>query len=560
MTGFKTLLAIAAPFRSQLLLVGLLAIAGSLATLAIPWLAGQMLARATAGDAGSMGLPVALLLVTVAVTALLNFVVALVSGSTSAKVLARLRKLIHDHTQHLPLAFHESRRQGDTLALLTMEIFQFSYFLSGTLTNIPSRLLTTFGAVVMMMSIDLRLGLLVPLLVPAFYLVLKIIGRRLRGIAIQHQQAEARVMAIAEENLDMLPAIKAFARERFESDRYGAEVDSSMRLMLSENRIYAALQPLIGLVAASAAILLLLLAGDRVESGTMTSAQLFGFLLYAALLTRPVAELAHVYGQVQTARGTLARLQSVLAEKGEPGYDRKGRLAEARGEIAVNAITFAYPGREPTLRNLDLTIRAGEVIALTGANGAGKSTLIKLLLRFYEPQAGSIELDGIDIATLDVRELRRRIGLVPQHVYLFNGSIRDNIAYGLEGASEVAIETAARLAQAHEFIVELPQGYETQIGDHGLRLSGGQRQRIALARALVKDPPVLILDEATSMYDLDGESAFIAACGTALAGRTVIIITHRPASLAMADRVVCIEDGKAHPAVARARLHAEAAR
>ena len=261
-------------------------------------------------------------------------------------------------------------------------------------------------------------------------------------------------------------------------------------------------------------------------------------------MSRPVGALAHVYGQIQTAHGTLARLQSVLGQSVEPGYGSLGRLSEARGSISFKGVTFAYPRRDPTLRGVDLDIRPGEVIALTGSNGAGKSTLIKLLLRYYEPAQGDICVDGRNIRSFNISDLRRQIGLVGQHVQLFNGTIRANIAYGKDDATDDEIEAAARLVQSWEFITELPQGLDTEIGDHGVRLSGGQRQRVALARALVKNPPILMLDEATAMYDLEGESAFIAACGTALKGRTVILITHRSASLPMADRTVCVHHGK----------------
>ena len=204
---------------------------------------------------------------------------------------------------------------------------------------------------------------------------------------------------------------------------------------------------------------------------------------------------------------------------------------------------FAYPGRAPALKGLSLRIAAGETVALTGPNGAGKSTLAHLLMRLMDPTQGTITIDGADIAQVTLPSLRRQIGVVPQHVLLFNGSVNDNIAYGLPGATPEAVQAAARAAQADAFISALPQGYDTLVGDHGVRLSGGQRQRIALARALLKDPAILILDEATAMFDPEAERSFITDCHDALAQRTVILITHRPASLALADRVLRLEAG-----------------
>lgn len=540
----QSLLKFAAPYIRQLILVGLLTLASSLLMLAVPWLAGRMLGDILSASGIGEGGLVGLLLLALVTIALLNFVVAYVSGDTAARLLSDLRLRIYEHLQALPIGFHENHRQGDTLALMTYEVARLSGFLTGTLVRIPSQLATVAGAAFLMFQIEPRLALIVPLLVPAFYVILKVIGRRLRGLAQSIQEAEAEVVAIAEENLEMLPAIKAFAREELEAARYRDQVQRAMGLSRQEYRIFAALEPAIGLVAAIAAVLLLYLAGQSVQIGSMTPSGLFSFLFYAALLTRPVAALANVYGQVQSTRGTLARLQSVLEKTLEPGYAATSRLKCTQGGISFRDVSFAYPGRQRVLNGLDLDIQPGEVVALTGPNGAGKTTLVNLLLRFYELEEGYILLDGEDIRAVSVQDLRQQIGLVSQRVLLFNGSIRANIAYGNVGADDAQIEAAARLAQAWDFISQLPQGLDTQIGDHGVRLSGGQRQRISLARALLKNPPILVLDEATSMYDLEGEAAFIEACSAALASRTVIIITHRPASLAMANRVLSLEDGR----------------
>lgn len=537
-----SLLALARPYRRKLLVIGGFGIASSLLTLAVPWLAGTMLGSMFSSTRPSAGL-IPLLLALLAATALVNFASACVAGATGATILADLRLRIYRHLQSLPIAFHEKSRQGDTLALMTYELARLSSFLTGTLANTPAQFMTVVGAVVIMARLDGRLALLVPLLVPGFYLTLKVVGRHLRTIAEAIQQAEAEVVAVAEENLEMLPAIKAFAREERETARYAAVVEGAMRLAVRENRIFAALQPTIGFITAAAAILLLYAAGQNVKSGSMSPTELFSFLFYTALLTRPAATLANLYGQIQSARGTMARLQGVLRHEIEHGFDSGEKLGPVEGAIAFEHVGFAYPDRGNALRDVSLSILPGEIVAITGANGAGKTTLIHLLLRLYQPLTGKILLDGHDIARFRVQDLRSKIGLVSQRTFLFNGTIRENIAFGLDGASAAAIERAAKLSQAWDFIGALPRGLDTRIGDHGVRLSGGQRQRIALARALVKNPPILVLDEATSMYDLDGEDAFIEACATALAGRTVILITHRPASLAMATRILQLRDG-----------------
>ena len=541
---FRDLLAIARPYRWQLVLLGLLSILGSAAMLAIPALGARLLGGMFDANNRSGATIAALLVAAVVAIALVNFLTTLYSGNTAARLLADLRQRIYRHVQALPLGYHENHRQGDTLALMTYEVAQLGTFLTSTLTSIPSRLLTVIGAVAIMFTIDPLLAAIVPILVPAYYLVLRIVGRRLRGLAVRIQEAEAEVVAVADENLEMLPAIKAYAREDIEAARYGAAVGHSMALAQKQNRIYAVLGPAIDLASATAAIALLVVAGGNLRSGTMSPTELFSFLFYAALLTRPVSALSFIYGQVQTARGTLNRLHAVLQQEPEAGYGADGALKNVKGAISLRGVSFAYPDREPVLDNVDLEIPAGQIVALVGENGAGKTTLVNLLLRFYEPDEGTIGFDGQDIGAVQLQELRRQFGLVPQRPLLFNGTIRDNIGFGLAGASNEAIAQAARLAQAHDFVSGLTKGYDTEIGDHGVRLSGGQRQRIALARALLADPPVLILDEATSMFDLDGEQAFIASCEQALKGRTVILITHRPASLALAERLLRVEDGK----------------
>lgn len=411
-----------------------------------------------------------------------------------------------------------------------------------------------------LLAIDPLIALAVPLLVPAYYIALKLIGRRLRGLATRRQEAEAAIYAAAEQDLAMLPATKAFAREESRLFAYEARLEEARKLSFREARIYAGLGPALSLVTAIAAVALVLIAGRGVTDETMSPAELFSFLLYAALLTRPVSSLANLYGQFQTAKGTLTRLQSVLAQPAEAGYTGKGRLQSCRGAISLRGVSFTYPGRAGTLDHIDLDIAPGEVIALTGENGAGKSTIANLIQRFYVPERGSITLDGRDIATLELGHLRTLIGFVPQRPLLFNGTVRENIVFGREDVSDGQLARATSLAQADDVIAMLPAGLETQIGDHGVKLSGGQRQRIALARALVVDPPVLILDEATSMYDLEAETAFIEACKHALVGRTVILITHRPASLTLADRVVNLRGGHIVDIIERTRLALTTAR
>ncbi|WP_158497274.1 ABC transporter ATP-binding protein [Methylocystis sp. ATCC 49242] len=541
--NLRALVAYAAPYRVSLLFASGVTLAETGAALVVPWLGGRFAGDMLSQGQGPVGSTLLALLAALAAQALLKFLNGYLVASVSERILADLRVRIYDHLQSLPLSFYHQRPRGDILALITREISQLSEFITGTFIAAAPTLLTIFGAILQMFSIDVLLAGLVAGLTPIFILLLKIVGRKLRPLSGELQEAEATSVAIAEENLGMLPIIKMYTREKQEGQRYRRQIYNVVRLSTLQQRIYAALDPAVQLIAASAVVLLLWVATGQMAQGSLTPAGLVSFILYSAMLSRPIGAIAGLYGRTQMARGTLERLHRVLAERPEPIALTGLTLQRVRGEIEFRGVSFHYPGRPPVLKSLDFHIRAGETIAITGHNGAGKSTLMHLLMRLYELDAGRIFIDGVDIANVDLHSLRSQIGVVPQRVLLFNSSVRANIGFGDPRAEQAAIERAARSAQAHDFISRLPAGYDTVIGDDGVRLSGGQRQRIALARALIKNPPILALDEATAMFDPQGEASLIGELRDGLAGRTVILITHRPASLALADRVVKLEGG-----------------
>jgi len=543
---FRTLVAWAAPYRLALAAGAALMLGESAAALAIPWIAGLLADTILQGGGAAPALRAALLamLGLFAAQALLRFATAWLLDSTADRIVADIKVRLYDHLQALPLAYHHRRRLGDTLALLTNDVYVVSGFLSGTAVAVLPLAVTAAGAALLMLQIRVDLAVLALVLVPLFYLVLKVAGRRLRPLAAQLQDEEAQAIAVAQENLGLLPAIKVFTREPQESARYRARIDRILGLAARQRRVLTAFGPLLQFIASAGVVLILALASGDLLEGNLSPAQLVSFLLYAQLLARPVAGLADVYGQTQGMRGALARLQQAIAEPPEASGTAAGALSPVRGEVELRGVTFAYEGRAPALEGVDLHIAAGETVALVGPNGAGKSTIGHLLVRLHDPAAGRILIDGTDIATVTLASLRGQVGVVPQHVMLFNASVRHNIAYGRPDPDREAIEAAAKAAQAHEFILALPQGYDTVIGDRGVRLSGGQRQRIALARALLKDPPILILDEATAMFDPQGEEEFLSSCRDAFRRRTIILITHRSASLAVADRVIHLQHGR----------------
>jgi len=519
-------------------------------SLVSPWLAGQFTETLLAEYSTarfSLQYILLLWLVVLAVQGMLSFGNRYLLANTGEKMLAQLRIRLFDHLQSLPLAYFHDRKRGETLSLLTYDAEVVSQFVTGTLLGLLPHFVTFFGALILIFIIDPVIAVLVGFFVPLFFLVMKILGRKIRPISRAMIDEYAGTFSIAEENLNLLPVIKSFTREQIESKRFKEGNIRYFNLTARYLRIQSLMSPVVHFLAAAGIILLLWITSAKIGTGLLTPAELVSLLLYGMLLTRPISGLADVYGQVQRTRGAAERLIQVFSVEPEPVDTNQPALTAVKGKIEFRDIHFHYPGREEILQGLNLNIEAGETVALTGKNGAGKSTLVHLLKRFADPQQGQILIDGIDIQEVSLNSLRNQIGYVQQNVLLLNGTVKDNIAFGKPGAPLEDIEAAAKAAHAQEFIGELPEGFDTYIGDQGIKLSGGQKQRLSLARALLKDPPILVLDEATAMFDPEGEKGFIEECHETLHQRTVILITHRPASLALADRVLKMENGRVWP-------------
>ena len=545
--GFKELLSYATPYRRTLLLITILMLCESGVALLSPWLAGRfteaMLVSPATAYPFSLKQILLCWLAVLALKALLNFSNRYLTAKTGESMLAQLRNRLYDHLQSLPIRYFHERKHGEVLTLVTNDASIISSFVTGTLIGLLPLFVTFSGALVLIFFINPTIALMAGLLVPLFFLTMKVLGRKIRPLSKEMIDEYAHTFSIIEENLSLLPLIKSFTREKIESRRFQKGNLRLLNLTTRYLRIQALLSPVVHFLAASSILLLLWVAGNQVESGQLTSADLVSLLLYGMMLTRPISGLADVYGQVQHTRGAAQRLIDVFTASVEP-TDTKEKLPPVRGNVIFKDIHFSYPGRKQILCGLNQQIKAGETVAIVGENGAGKSTLIHLLMRFDEPQQGKIEIDGTDIRNVSISSLRQQIGLVQQNVLLLNATVRENISFGRPKADRDAVEKAARNAHALEFIRQLPDGFDTLIGDQGVKLSGGQKQRLALARVLLKDPPILILDEATAMFDPEGEKSFIQECQELLQQRTVILITHRPASLALADRTLQMKNGK----------------
>jgi len=538
-TYLRALLQISAPPLLPLLAATLCLLGETAAALTAPWIGGrfgaQLLEKAEPADYRTLLL---IWLILMLLQYALRFASSYLMGSAGAMATAGLRNRIYDHLQAMPLHYHESRDRGETLTLLSRDAGIVGQFLTSTLPSLPPQLLMLLGAWAMMMQLNLGLGILIGLAVPLVVFSVQALWRRTRPVARRLADAHADHLALAEENLRLLPILKAFGREPLESRRAADHSSTIQRLERDHLLLTSGIAPLVQSFGTLLLVLVLWLGARQISTGELDTAAAISLLLYGLLLFRPAGQLAGSAGNLFSTLGAASRINEALDQPAE--LHRKGsqQLPDQAGAIVFDHLVFAYPGQARLFDGFDLQIQPGEVVAITGSNGSGKSTLTRLLMRFVTPVSGQIRLGGQDIQELQLATLRQAIGLVPQDVVLLNGSIRDNIAYALPEADDVAILAAASQAQLQPLIAALPNGLDTQIGPDGILLSGGQRQRIALARALLRHCPILILDEATAMFDNESEASFIETARRSLTDRTVILITHRPASLSLANRVI----------------------
>jgi ATP-binding cassette subfamily B protein len=464
------------------------------------------------------------------------------------RVVADIRNAVYARIIHMDPTFFEITRTGEVLSRLTTDT-TLVQSISGVSLSIALRsTLNLIGGLVMLTLTSVKLTLYILLGVPVVILPIILIGRRIRNLSRKAQDRVADTSGLAGETLNAMQTIQAFTLESLQIERFSDTVQRSFRAAVRRIRMRAGMTA-VGIIMVFGAITAILWMGSRaVLAGDMSGGQLAQFLMYSMFVGSSAAALSELWGEIQRGAGAMERLTELLnARPAIEAPDQPEHLpAKASGRMRFREVSFRYPSRPDTLAldRFSLDIEPGETLAIVGPSGAGKSTSFQLLLRFYDPESGSIEIDGQDISRLTPTELRKQIGLVPQETVLFGESARENIRYGRPDADEKDIEEAARAAAADEFIRALPEAYDTFLGERGTRLSGGQRQRIAIARAILKDPPILLLDEATSSLDAESEQLVQKALEGLMENRTTIIIAHRLATVKKADRIVVIDQGK----------------
>ncbi|NMM05189.1 ABC transporter ATP-binding protein [Polaromonas sp.] len=497
------------------------------------------------------GTTVALVVVScsIAVIALLSGGFAYLQTYLSAKVgyemVYTLRRELFSHLQQLSLSFHNRSRSGELLNKVASDTNLIRDVFADWAIHFTAQLLMLAGVLVIMLAMNWRLALVVLATLPLLFTVLYFLNRKIRLSARSQRKQEGMVISRLNEVLSSIALVQAFGRENFEHERFSAESAQSLESGLINARSAAAVSKAIGLATALGTAGTVLVGAWLALKGQITPGDLLVFVAYVNNLYRPIKDLGKIWAKFSRARVSAERVSEVFAiEPDILDFPDAIKANDLKGEIVLEHVTFGYENAAPILDDVSLHIRAGERVALIGASGAGKSTLVSLLLRLYEPQAGAIRIDGRNLAAYTRESLRREIGIVLQDTILFGASIRENIAYGKPDATLEEVEQAARAAHADTFISQLTDGYDALVGERGCLLSGGQRQRICLARALIKRPSILILDEPTSAVDPESAAAIDRALNEMHAGKTQLVIGHQFSTFAKFDRVLTLKSGK----------------
>ncbi|MGI9057999.1 MAG: ABC transporter ATP-binding protein [Ktedonobacteraceae bacterium] len=541
----RRLLGYLLPFWKVMVLAAICLLVSSGAGLVFPLLIQHLLDGVFVHhDQGRLNQIALLLIVIFLVRSLFDFGQNYLVSFMSERLVANLRKQVFAHLQSLALTFFNTRRTGEIMSRVTTDVTVVQTGLTTNVLTLLQELVMLVGSFAIIVVIDWRLTLLIMLLVPLVVLLATGFGRRFRWLSRDVQEELGAVNTILEETLSAMRVVKSFAREPFETQRFNAGVDEGFRIAMKRTKVRAIFGPFMGLISFVAISIVIWYGGTEVLAGHLSPGQLISFVIYMVLIAGPVVSLSNLYSQTQEALGAAERIFELLDTAPErPDAPNAVPLPSLEGQVVFEHVGFSYNKDSVVLSDLSMALQAGQMVALVGPSGAGKTTITGLIPRLFEPSSGHIFIDGYDLQDVQIRSLREQIAIVPQEPALFGGTIQENIAYGRLDATREEIEAAAFAANAAEFIARLPQGYESTVGERGVQLSAGQRQRIAIARAILRNPRILILDEATASLDNESEALVQDALNRLMRNRTTLIIAHRLTTIENADHILVLNHG-----------------
>ena len=543
---YRRLLGFARPYAARLVLAGLLLAVSTVLTLAWPQFIQRIVDGVIVdGDGAALDRLVLVLLLVLIVRMGVDSYRGFLVSWTGERIIADLRIRVARHLMGLSLSYFNDRKTGEILAHVTSDVTQLHFAVTQSVLSITSQVLTLVGGAFVVFTMNWRLALLTFTVAPLVALIGVFYGRRIRGMSREAMDAQAEALGILQESLAEIRTVQAFTREQHESSRFTAGVRKQFDAAIRMTRWSTTIGPLMFFLLFSSSVIVLWYGGHLVIAGELTIGQLFAFILYMSIVAAPVGGLAGEWTRLQQAFASADRVFDVL--------DRESDVRDApaaveapslEGRITFDRVHFRYGAGPVVLDDLSVDLAPGSVVALVGPSGAGKTTFVNLIGRYYDPLDGRVLVDGTDLRAYTVRSLREQIAVVPQEPILFGASVRENIAYGRLDAAEADLVAAAEAANATEFVRRLPQGFDTLVGERGVKLSVGQRQRIAIARALLRDARILLLDEATSSLDNESEFLVQQALDRLMRGRTTVVIAHRLTTVERADRILVLDHGR----------------
>lgn len=545
MTLYLRILSYIKPYMHRLIFAMFCTIMAAAGNLYIPWIIKDMIDEVLADKNGTMLNWIAASIIAIFVVRGLfwygqNYLMSYVGQS----VIIDIRAAVLKKLQRLSVSFYDKNKTGTIMSYVTNDVNALqSAMVENTIEMITEGFIL-IGSVVAMIYLDWRLTLFTVCTFPVVLWFMEFFGKKIRKTGGRIQECTADITSVLQESVASARVIKSFVREDYEVDRFDVENRANFRANMKNAQLMATLTPVVELVAAIGVTMIIWYGGNNVINGTITAGSLVAFLTYAVNISNPIKRLTRVIGNIQKALAAAQRVFMIIDMPEEIAESRDAKqLPEVSGKVEFQNVSFAYDDKGNVITDLSFSVKPGEVIAIVGPSGAGKSTIANLLPRFYDVNKGDIKIDGHSVREVTLDSLREQVGIVPQETMLFNGSVYNNILYGRLDATKEEIEAAAKAANAHDFIMQLTDGYETKLGDRGVNLSGGQRQRIAIARAILKNPRILILDEATSALDTESERVVQEALERLMVGRTSFVIAHRLSTVKNADKILVLEKG-----------------